>query len=80
VFLSKAVRGDFGRSIKGQMPVMDMRKERLPHSVKLAAVALCIAVLLAFPLGVVAAVKKGTAFDTWPTLWQCSANPYRSSG
>jgi peptide/nickel transport system permease protein len=64
VFISNAVQGNFGRSIKGQMPVIDMIKERLPNSIKLAAVALCIAVLLAFPLGVVAAVKKDTAVDT----------------
>ena len=64
VFISKVVQGDFGRSIKGQMPVLDMLKDRLPNSLKLAAVALCIAVLLAFPLGVVSAVKKGTAVDT----------------
>jgi len=63
-FLRKAVQGDFGRSIKGQMPVSDLIKERLPHSIKLGAVALGFAVLLAFPLGVVAAVKKGTAIDT----------------
>src|SRR5207247_5807607 len=64
VFLSRAVQGDFGRSIKGQMPVLDMITERLPHSFRLAAVSLGIAVLLAFPLGVVAAVKKVTALDT----------------
>jgi peptide/nickel transport system permease protein len=64
VFISKAMRGDFGRSIKGQMPVSEMIKDRLPNSLKLGAVALGIAVLLAFPLGVVAAVKKGTALDT----------------
>jgi len=63
VFIRKAVQGDFGRSIKGQMPVLDMIKERLPNSIKLAAVALGIAVLMAFPLGVMAAVKKDTAFD-----------------
>jgi peptide/nickel transport system permease protein len=63
VFIHKAVQGDFGRSIKGQMPVLDMIKERLPNSIKLAAVALGIAVLMAFPLGVMAAVKKDTAFD-----------------
>ena len=63
-FIRKAVQGDFGRSIKGQMPVSDLLKERLPHSIKLGAVALGFAVLLAFPLGVVAAVKKGTAIDT----------------
>jgi peptide/nickel transport system permease protein len=68
VFLSRAVQGDFGRSIKGQMPVVDMLKERLPNSVKLGGVALGIAVLLAFPLGVVAAVHKGTALDTMANM------------
>jgi peptide/nickel transport system permease protein len=68
VFISNAVQGDFGRSIKGQMPVIDMIAERLPNSIKLAAVALCIAVLLAFPLGVVAAVKKGTTVDTMANI------------
>ena len=68
VFISRAVQGDFGRSIKGQMPVLDMIKDRLPNSLKLAAVALCIAVLLAFPLGVMAAVKKGTVLDTMANI------------
>jgi peptide/nickel transport system permease protein len=68
VFLSRAVQGDFGRSIKGQMPVVDMLKERLPNSVKLGVVALGIAVLLAFPLGVVAAVYKGSALDTMANM------------
>ena len=68
VFISNAVQGDFGRSIKGQMPVLDMLAERLPQSGKLAAVALGIAVLLAFPLGVVAAVKKGTYLDTMANM------------
>lgn len=64
VFLSNAVQGDLGRSLKGQMPVTEMLAERLPNSLKLAAVAMGFAVMLAFPLGVVAAVKRGTAFDT----------------
>jgi ABC-type dipeptide/oligopeptide/nickel transport system permease component len=63
-FISRAARGDFGRSIKGQVPVMELIKDRLPHSIKLAAVALAITLLLALPLGVMAAVKKGTAIDT----------------
>jgi peptide/nickel transport system permease protein len=68
LFISKAVQGDFGRSLKGQMPVMDLIKERLPNSIKLAAVSLTITVLFAFPLGVLAAVKKGTAIDTVANL------------
>jgi ABC-type dipeptide/oligopeptide/nickel transport system permease component len=68
LFLSSAVRGDFGRSIKGQVPVMDLIEERLPNSFKLAIVSLLITVALAFPLGVAAAVKKGTSIDTLANL------------
>jgi len=68
VFLRNAVQGDFGRSIRARMPVIDMLKERLLNSVKLAAVAFCAAILLAFPLGVIAAVKKGTVFDTMANM------------
>jgi peptide/nickel transport system permease protein len=63
-FISRAAQGDFGRSIKGQMPVMDLIKDRLPNSLKLAAVSLAITLALALPLGVMAAVKKGTSIDT----------------
>jgi peptide/nickel transport system permease protein len=58
------VQGDFGRSIKGQMPVLDLIKDRLPNSIKLAAVSMVITLMLALPLGVMAAVRKGTAIDT----------------
>ena len=64
VFLRNAAQGDFGRSIKGRMPVSEMIRDRLINSFKLAVVAFFIAILLAFPLGVIAAVKKGTPLDT----------------
>jgi ABC-type dipeptide/oligopeptide/nickel transport system permease component len=67
-FLKSALQGDFGRSIKGQVPVLDLIKERLPNSIRLALVSLLITVILAFPLGVMAAVKKGTAVDTLANL------------
>ncbi|HSF33404.1 MAG TPA: ABC transporter permease [Candidatus Tectomicrobia bacterium] len=68
LFLSSALRGNFGRSIKGQVPVMYLIEERLPNSLKLALVSLLITVVLAFPLGVAAAVKKGTSIDTVANL------------
>jgi peptide/nickel transport system permease protein len=68
LFLKSAMQGDFGRSIKSQVPVLDLIKERLPHSIRLALVSLLITVILAFPLGVIAAVKKGTAVDTLANL------------
>jgi ABC-type dipeptide/oligopeptide/nickel transport system permease component len=68
LFLKSAMQGDFGRSIKGQVPVLDLIKERLPHSIRLALVSLLITVVLAFPLGVIAAVKKGIVVDTLANL------------
>jgi ABC-type dipeptide/oligopeptide/nickel transport system permease component len=68
LFLSNAVRGDFGRSIKGQVPVLELLKDRLPQSIKLALVSMVITIGLAFPLGVLAAVRKGTPLDTVANL------------
>jgi ABC-type dipeptide/oligopeptide/nickel transport system permease component len=64
LFMKNAVRGDFGRSIKGQVPVLELIQDRLPQSIKLALVSLVITIGLAFPLGVLAAVRKGTPIDT----------------
>jgi len=67
-FLKSAVQGDFGRSIKGQMPVLDLIMERFPNSIRLGMVSLVITIGIAFPLGVMAAVKKGSAIDTLANL------------
>ena len=54
---------DFGTSIHTQRPVAEMIVERLPATFELAVVALCVAVVIAFPLGVIAAVRKGSGWD-----------------
>ena len=68
LFVSKAARGDFGRSIKGQVPVFDLIRDRFPNSIKLGLVSMIITIALALPLGVMAAVKKGTPIDTLANL------------
>jgi len=79
-FVGKAVRGDFGTSLRARKPVIDLIRERLPNSLKLAAFAMGISLAMAFPLGVMAAVKKGTGLDraaqvvavlgqSLPTFW-----------
>jgi peptide/nickel transport system permease protein len=64
IFVSNAIQGDFGHSIKGQIPVGDVIKERLPYSLRLGAASLVITVIIALPLGVLAAVNKGSMLDT----------------
>src|SRR5882672_9835420 len=62
-FVGRAVTGDFGNSIRARRPVSELLRERLPNSLKLAAFAMSVSLAIAFPLGVMAAVKKGTGID-----------------
>lgn len=62
-FLGHAARGDFGRSIRHGEPALQLVLERLPATVELSAAALLLALVVAVPLGVVAAVRRGSAFD-----------------
>jgi peptide/nickel transport system permease protein len=65
IFLSKAVRGDFGPSWKwhGQT-AMGLVRQRLPATLQLAGFALLISVVIALPIGVMAAVMKGSTWDS----------------
>ena len=60
-WLSYAVRGDFGRSFKSGLPVMEIIGQRLVNSARLASVGMIITILMGLPLGVISAVKK----DSW---------------
>jgi peptide/nickel transport system permease protein len=79
-FVGQAVTGDFGTSLRARRPVRELIAERLPNSLKLAAFAMLVTTLLALPLGVLAAVRKGTGIDraaqviavlgqSLPTFW-----------
>jgi peptide/nickel transport system permease protein len=62
-FLRHAITGDLGRSFRTGQPVTMMIVERLPATAELAIAAMIVAIVLAIPLGVVAAVWRGTAAD-----------------
>jgi peptide/nickel transport system permease protein len=59
-----AVRGDLGRSFKTGDPVAALILDRLGPTLQLTGGALLLAVVTAVPLGVLAAVRRGTAWDT----------------
>ena len=59
-----ALRGDLGRSFKTGDPVATLIADRLPPTLQLTGGALLFAILVAIPLGVLAAVRRGTAWDT----------------
>jgi ABC-type dipeptide/oligopeptide/nickel transport system permease component len=62
-FLRGAVTGDLGTSLRTSQPVVAAIVERLPATVELAAAAMFVAILIAIPLGIIAAVRAGTPVD-----------------
>ncbi len=62
-FLSRAVTGDFGKSLKFNEPVTKLVSERLPATLELAFAALCVAILIAVPLGVYSAIRHNSLLD-----------------
>jgi len=62
-FLTRAVTGDFGRSLKFNEPVMKLVWERLPATLELAFASLSVAISLAVPLGVYSAIKHNSLID-----------------
>jgi peptide/nickel transport system permease protein len=62
-FLSRAMVGDFGRSLKFGEPVVKLVFERLPATIELAAVSLLVAILISIPIGIYSAIKRDTLID-----------------
>lgn len=64
LFISHAVKGDFGKSLRQRLPVTTLIAKRLPNSIKLASFSMLLCLIFTFPLGVIAAVKKDSGIDT----------------
>ncbi len=54
---------NLGNSLYSQRPISEMLLERMPATIELALASLLVAVLIAFPMGVLAAVRKDTPWD-----------------
>jgi peptide/nickel transport system permease protein len=62
-FLSKAVRGDLGTSLRQGLPVTQIVLERLPATLELTLAALAIALLVGLPAGIISAVRRNSIWD-----------------
>ena len=67
-FLSGALRGDFGQSVRHGEPAFDLVVERMPATFELAGAALGVALALAIPAGIVSAVRRNTLLDYVSTI------------
>jgi peptide/nickel transport system permease protein len=79
-YVSNAIRGDFGQSFHFKQPVLGLILERMPATIELTLVSLAIALTVAFPVGVISALKRHTFIDhvtmtgatlgiSLPTFW-----------
>ncbi len=62
-WLGRALTGDLGRSYRAHMPVMQLILQRLPATIFLSLAALLFSVVIAFPLGILSAVRRNTWAD-----------------
>lgn len=62
-YVGHLARGDLGTSLWQRRPAVDIVLEALPRTLELVLAAIALAVLLAIPLGVLAALRPGRALD-----------------
>lgn len=62
-FLARALQGDLGSSAYSFQPITDMLAQVLPMTVQLVALGMLVTIIVAIPLGVIAAVNEGRAGD-----------------
>jgi peptide/nickel transport system permease protein len=79
-FITRALQGDFGQSLRYQQPAMLLVLERVPATLQLSGTALLLSLVIAVPLAIVAATYRGSIIDrvglvvsligqSFPTFW-----------
>ncbi len=73
-YMVNLLHGDMGTSYTNQRPVAHEVFSRVPATFELALVSAVVSILIAIPLGVVAAVKQNTLFDNLSMVLSRSSN------
>lgn len=63
-FLKNLGKGELGNSFHYKQPAMELLVERMPATFELTFSAMLFAIVIGIPLGIISAVKQGTALDT----------------
>ena len=64
-FMSRAVYGDFGNSIRTNNPVLEEIVDRFKPTLQLALLSMLLAVAMGIPLGIIAALRQNSWVDTF---------------
>jgi peptide/nickel transport system permease protein len=71
IWAQHALQGELGRSALNRLPVSQLIAQKLPATMELAIAGVLLTVIIAIPLGVIAAVKQRTPID-WAISAFCS--------
>ncbi len=63
-WITRVVQGDFGESVRMRVPVADVLWPRYVNTFRLTILSMCIAIVAGVTIGVIASIKRGSAFDT----------------
>ena len=62
-FVVRALHGDFGDSVRFRRPALELVAERYPATLELGGLAILVVIAVAIPVGVYAAVRRGSPLD-----------------
>lgn len=63
IFVVNVLQGDLGVSHRYRRPVVEIFFSRLPNTLKIVPAAMILAMIMAIPLGIVSAVRRGSMID-----------------
>lgn len=69
IWLAHVARGDLGESVRSHLPVWEVIASRIPATLQLTAAAIALTMLVAFPLGILAAVNRGRRVDVLISIY-----------
>jgi len=68
-WLKRLIRFDFGRSFVDDRPVAEKIRERIPITLLINVLSIFLILIVAVPIGVISAVKRGSWFDKATTMF-----------
>src|SRR4051794_34438540 len=63
IWLKSLAHGDFGQSLRSKRPVIDLFTQKMPATIELVIASAIFAMVVSFPMGILAALRRGTAVD-----------------
>jgi peptide/nickel transport system permease protein len=68
-WLGSLAHGDFGTSVRTRLPIGAMLVEKLPVTFELAVLSMLVALAFGLPIGIFAALRRGSVFDYGASLF-----------